>query len=238
MIPFSPIAKQSTELCHNKRKNFHPRCLSEDEESDKETNSSNSLSFHLNSQSNCKLTIDTETIPLTSSSPIMADSIFNEFISNLNGQAMATNGKLDHQQQALDLTNPEEQLQQQKQLAELLFLKNIRNFSMFYPHLSPQMFMQSTDSKLPIDVTSDPANETKDGSVESVPEPEPVHQEPIESEPVESTETAESSPIEQLLHLYGINRDLYMKALQQANRSSQESSESMELGSLSRKLII
>lgn len=243
MIDDKPLAKFGPQFCRNKRKNFRPRCFPE-EEDDKEEEENSVIASEGQDPSvgavavqsvSCSLIADLEPKNnkltkscagiLAPSSPAMADSIFNQFISNLNEQALTSNGKLEHQQpQALDLSS-QEQLQQNKQLAELLFLKNIRNLSMFYPHLTPNMFMQAGDSKLPADSASELAVETK----EALPEIAPVQSEPTESAQMEAPD---SLPIEQLMQLYGFNRDLYLKAMQLANRSSQaDSSESMELGS-------
>lgn len=286
MISASQIAQLTADLCRNKRKNFQPRCIGEEGEGDqentteenKETGGDNLSKTSEEGEKPYKEghqsppVVGTATAISPTSSPTMAESIFNDFISNLGCQnvaaaavAAAATGKSSlesspppprpsspttndeatttitstptttttSQAAALDLSAQELEQHQKQFTEQLLFLKNIRNLSLFYPHLSPHALMQQLPS---VDPTL--ASSVKDDQpAVSSPPPPPSTQADIQqqlaaqlsSHPntvppelqslIDGGQNAESSPIEQLLQLY--NRDLYLKALQQqAQRNS------------------
>lgn len=134
----------------NKRKNFKPRCITDDNPAEQPP--SEIILNNNQSQS------DSNLLPANNSSPdnkvntanlsdkVMQnsemfdnsspnDALLSVLISNLNNSRPVCNNNNNNgkaTEQPLDLSN-QEQLQQTKQLAELLFLKNIRNI---YPQLS------------------------------------------------------------------------------------------------------
>lgn len=210
-------------FCRNKRKNFKPRCFVDESDSETATLERKKESVIATST---ELSDKSDQLQICSSisadsSPNMADSILNELVSSINKQAFAPNGKLD---QPLDLSQ-QDQLQRNKQLAEFLFLKNLP--SMFYPqlsHLAPNLFLQSLEDNAS---SENATSSSKEGCNDN--SPMMAQSEQSEVEP-------ESPSIEQLIQLYSLNREHYLKVLQQAN-SEQESAESIELATMTRKLI-
>lgn len=195
-------SKLSPSFARNKRKNFQPRCISDEQEeflSGVDSQKQNRKLSSCEESNDIQIVSDKSPESTMFANSSLTETILGELINSLHSQTV-NNGKATDQ--PLDLSS-QDQLQQSKQLSELLFIKNIASL---YPQLSS---LQENIGKTPAPPNLEPSTPTKEDPTREFITGAPFSQLDTESEHAELS--TKDNSLEELFHLYNLNHEQYLK---------------------------
>lgn len=193
-VPAAPVATDDSLKSRNKRKNFQPRCISDDHDDE--------VFDVVDPAAAVGKFSSPEKQDLFGGSSLTDTLLLGELINSLHSQSNGTKNE-----QPLDLSGPIDQLPGSKQLSDLLLMKNIASL---YPQLASLHDVNGSTRAHQFGSSKDfeKEDEPSDYSVSFPPPPPPP------PPPAPASDVKDGS-FEELLQLYNFNRDQYMKLCQQ-----------------------